>query len=492
VLRIEQGREGIRFDLNRPLRWSLAVDDFRHGYALCWNDANRTVVFLTVHGGGMYHHVKKLMYTVRVDVPDPKFGNMLLEQFGGANGELAAAMQYSIQGLNCEDPERKDLLMDIGTEELSHLEIVGALARLHLKPLKFDREHAEADPLIAIAGGGGVNLFNSQGNPWTADYLKITGELDVDLRSNIAAEARAKIVYERLINFTVDAGTRDALQFLMTREITHMKAFTAALDSMNKPRFMIGKIPPTAGLVDQFFNTSTGQGEDGELDARGPWNQGEDLQLVEAPAFQALAAAQPAPGGDAAVDNRTTSSAGDPEVIEQLLVDQLRDLLNAEGQLVKALPKMMKAARAESLKVAFEDHLEETKEQVERLKEVFGLVGAPAKGTPCKGMEGLIAEGEEVMEDGRQLDDAAADLALIAAAQKVEHYEISAYGTARTMAGQIGLPAVAELLNKSLAEEEIADNLMTQLAREFMSESRTGMTKEPKRTRVAATIDEDE
>jgi Mn-containing catalase len=121
----------------------------------------------------MYHHVKKLMYTVRVDEPDPRFGNMLLEQFGGANGELAAAMQYSIQGLNCEDPERKDLLMDVGTEELSHLEVVGSLARLHLKPMKFDREKAEADPLIAIAGGGGVNLFNSQGNPWTADYLKI-------------------------------------------------------------------------------------------------------------------------------------------------------------------------------------------------------------------------------------------------------------------------------------------------------------------------------
>jgi len=147
----------------------------------------------------MYHHVKKLMYTVRVDEPDPKFGNMLLEQFGGANGELAAAMQYSVQGLNCEDPARKDLLMDIGTEELSHLEVVGTLARLHLAPMKFGRDAAEADPLIAIAGGGGVNLFNSMGNAWTADYLKITGELDVDLRSNIAAEARAKIVYERLI-----------------------------------------------------------------------------------------------------------------------------------------------------------------------------------------------------------------------------------------------------------------------------------------------------
>jgi len=179
----------------------------------------------------MYHHVKKLMYTVRVDEPDPRFGNMLLEQFGGANGELAAAMQYSIQGLNCEDAARKDLLMDIGTEELSHLEVVGCLARLHLAPMKFRRDAAEADPLIAIAGGGGINLFNSMGNPWTADYLKITGELDVDLRSNIAAEARAKIVYERLINFCDDAGSKDALQFLMSREITHMKAFSAALES---------------------------------------------------------------------------------------------------------------------------------------------------------------------------------------------------------------------------------------------------------------------
>src|SRR4026209_74932 len=208
----------------------------------------------------MYHHVKKLMYTVRVDAPDPKFGNMPLEQFGGANGELAAAMQYSIQGLNCDDLERKDLLMDIGTEELSHLEIVGVLARLHLKPMKFNREEAEADPLIAIAGGGGVSLCNSMGNAWTADYLKIPGELDVDLRSNIAAEARAKIVYERLINFTNDAGTKDALQFLMTREITHMKAFAAGLDSLEKPRFAVGRIAPSKPLVDQYFNDSTGEG----------------------------------------------------------------------------------------------------------------------------------------------------------------------------------------------------------------------------------------
>jgi len=237
----------------------------------------------------MYHHVKKLMFTVNVGTPDPRFGNMLLEQFGGANGELAAAMQYSIQGLNCEDQARKDLLMDIGTEELSHLEVVGTLARMHLKPMKHDRNAAEADPLIAVAGGGGVGLFNSMGDAWTADYLKITGELDVDLRSNIAAEARAKIVYERLINFTDDPGTKEALQFLMTREITHMKAFTAALESMGKDPFSIGKIPPSPDVVNLYFNDSTGEGQNGEHDARGPWNEEPVLQLVESPVIKEIA-----------------------------------------------------------------------------------------------------------------------------------------------------------------------------------------------------------
>jgi len=236
----------------------------------------------------MYHHVKQLMYTVNVGTPDPRFGNMLLEQFGGANGELAAAMQYSIQGLNCDDPGRKDLLMDIGTEELSHLEVVGTLARMHLKPMKLkDRNAANADPLIAIAGGGGASLYNSMGNPWTADYLKITGELDVDLRSNIAAEARAKIVYERLIDFCDDRGSIDALQFLMTREITHMKAFAAALESMGKPAFSIGALAPTPDLVNQYFNDSTGTGDLGS-DTRGPWNEGGDWEFVNAPAFSEL------------------------------------------------------------------------------------------------------------------------------------------------------------------------------------------------------------
>lgn len=229
----------------------------------------------------MYHHIKSLMYTVRVGAPDPAFGNMLLEQFGGANGELAAAMQYSIQGLNCDDPARKDMLMDIGTEELSHLEIVGTLARMHLKPMKTSGEAAEADPLVAIAGGGGVTLCNSMGNPWTADYLKVTGELDVDLRSNIAAEARAKIVYERLINFTDDPDTKDALQFLMTREITHMKVFMSALESMGKDPLEIGLILPTPGVVDQYYNDSTGENDEGDEDFTGPWNKNNRIKMVQ-------------------------------------------------------------------------------------------------------------------------------------------------------------------------------------------------------------------
>ncbi|BAL08409.1 hypothetical protein BJA01nite_47420 [Bradyrhizobium japonicum] len=403
------------------------------------------------------------MFTVRVDEPDPRFGNMLLEQFGGANGELAAAMQYSIQGLNCEDPDRKDLLMDIGTEELSHLEVVGTLARMHLKPAKFDRQAAEADPLIAIAGGGGVNLFNSQGNAWTADYLKITGELDVDLRSNIAAEARAKIVYERLINFTDDAGTKDALQFLMTREITHMKAFSLALESMSKPAFSIGRLAPTPGLVDQFFNDSTGTGDHGEIDTRGPWNEGGEWVFTESPAIQA---GEPGPASAIVTES---SPPVDEAGLGDLLIDELRDILHAEKQLTKALPKMAEAARFDQLRELFELHLGETETQIERINECFELLGKSARAKPCKGMMGLVEEGQEVMTEGEEKEDAAADLALIGAAQRVEHYEIAGYTTARNLAQQLRHSAVVSLLSKSLAEEENADQLLNQVARSLMS-----------------------
>jgi Mn-containing catalase len=340
---------------------------------------------------------------------------------------------------------------------------------MHLKPMKFVREEAEADPLIAIAGGGGVNLFNSMGNPWTADYLKITGELDVDLRSNIAAEARAKIVYERLINFCNDAGTKDALQFLMSREITHMRQFALALESLAKPPFVIGKIAPTAGLVDQVFNDSTGQGDHGEIDGRGPWNEGEPWQLVESPALQAMRNADGQSSGESVPIYAESSDLAETDSIQELLVDQLRDILHAEKQLLKALPKMAKTARSAQLQRLFEQHLQETQEQISRLDECFGLLGTNARAKPCKGMMGLIEEGEEVIAETKNKDDAAADLALIGAAQKVEHYEISGYTTARNLAQQLRHSAIVQHLNRSLAEEENADQLLNQVARPLMS-----------------------
>jgi Mn-containing catalase len=421
----------------------------------------------------MYHHVKKLMYTVRVDAPDPRFGNMLLEQFGGANGELAAAMQYSVQGLNCDDAARKDLLMDIGTEELSHLEIVGTLARLHLAHMMHDRDAAEADPLIAIAGGGGVNLYNSMGSPWTADYLKITGELDVDLRSNIAAEARAKIVYERLIDFCDDAGTKDALQFLMTREITHMKAFAAALESMEKPPFSVGRIAPSAGVVNQFYNDSTGTGDMGEIDTRGPWNEGGEWQFVQSPAMPAQNGGGNGDGQhveDSAEPILESSIPAEPDAIHESLVEHLRDMLHAEKQLVKALPKMARAAHSEQLKDAFELHLAETETHVERLNEILELLGeGTARAKPCRGMLGLIEEGEEVMNANKKREPYAADLNLIAAAHKVEHYEITSYTTARNLANQLRLPDVSRLLQMTLAEEQNTDLLLDQIQRPLTS-----------------------
>lgn len=353
--------------------------------------------------------------------------------------------------------------MDIGTEELSHLEVVGCLARMHLKPSKFDREAAEADPLIAIAGGGGVNLFNSQGNPWTADYLKITGEIDVDLRSNIAAEARAKIVYERLINFCDDAGTKDALQFLMTREITHMKAFALALESMKKPSLSIGRLAPTPGLVNQYFNDSTGVGDHGEIDTRGPWNEGEDWVYTDSPAIHSSE-----PGASSSIIAESSSTEGN-EAISELLIDELRDILHAEKQLTKALPKMAKAARFDQLRELFEQHLIETESQIERLGECFSLLGETARAKQCKGMMGLVEEGQEVIAEGEKKLDAAADLALIGAAQRVEHYEISGYSTARNLAQQLRHSAVVALLNASLAEEENADQLLNQVSRSLMS-----------------------
>jgi Mn-containing catalase len=158
-----------------------------------------------------------------------------------------------------------------------------------------------------------------------------------------------------------------------------------------------------------------------------------------------------------------------PEGIHDLLLDELRDILHAEKQLTKALPKMAKAARFDRLRELFEQHLVETEEQVGRLNECFSLLGETARAKACKGMMGLVEEGQEVMEKGATKEDAMADLALIGAAQRVEHYEISGYTTAKNLAQQLRHSAIVALLSKSLAEEENADQLLNQVARSLMS-----------------------
>jgi Mn-containing catalase len=159
------------------------------------------------------------------------------------------------------------------------------------------------------------------------------------------------------------------------------------------------------------------------------------------------------------------------EILQELLIEELRDLLHAENQLVKALPKMAKAAKNSELKTAFQDHLEQTKGHVERLTQVFDMLGEKAKPKPCKGMAGLVQEGQEVITEGKQKEEAQADLALIAAAQKVEHYEMSAYGTARAIAEQMERNDLVKLLTKTLEEEEKADELLTELAKPLLEEA---------------------
>ena len=153
--------------------------------------------------------------------------------------------------------------------------------------------------------------------------------------------------------------------------------------------------------------------------------------------------------------------------LEELLVDELKDLYSAENQIIKALPRMAKAASSPELKRAFERHLEETRRQVERLNQIGEALDIRLTGKKCKGMEGLIEEGKEIMEE--DLDDNAIDAGLIGAAQKVEHYEIAGYGTARTHAELLGHSKVAKLLQQTLDEEGATDKKLTALAESIIN-----------------------
>ena len=239
----------------------------------------------------MFAHNKRLQYTVRVGESNPGLANLILEQFGGPQGELAAACRYFTQYLAETDPGRKDMLIDIATEELSHLEVIGTLVAMLNKGTKArmaEAAESEAELYRTISGGGndshvtqllyggGPALTNSGAAPWTAAYVDTIGDPSCDLRSNIAAEARAKIVYERLINLTDDPGVKEALGFLMTREVSHQQSFEKALYAMEKS-FPPGKLAPMKEFSNVYFNMSVGEG-----DQRGPWNKEPDFDFREA------------------------------------------------------------------------------------------------------------------------------------------------------------------------------------------------------------------
>ena len=155
--------------------------------------------------------------------------------------------------------------------------------------------------------------------------------------------------------------------------------------------------------------------------------------------------------------------------LKELYIDELKDIYNAENQLVKALPKMAKAAASEELRSGFEEHLEQTKGHVSRLEQIFESLGESPKGKKCKGMEGLVEEGSEMI--GEEFEASVKDAGLIGAAQRVEHYEIAAYGTVRAFAETLGQEDHVSLLEETLEEEKQTDEKLTELAKQINSQS---------------------
>jgi Mn-containing catalase len=249
----------------------------------------------------MFFHRKQLMYDVKCEGADPRFAEMLLEQFGGATGELSAALTYWTQSFHVEDAGIRDMLQDIALEEFSHLEMVGRMIEQHTEKSVL-KDAAYKSTLFAVRGVG-PHLVDSNGQAWTSAYVNEGGNVVRDLRADIAAEAGARQTYEALIKLSPDGGSKKALTFLLTREISHAQMFMKALESMGRltdPYF--GNVKPDE-TVDLYFNLS----KDGQLDARGPWNQ--------EPAFKYIA--DPAPQGNETVqvqnpdDERRTAKAAE-------------------------------------------------------------------------------------------------------------------------------------------------------------------------------------
>ena len=233
----------------------------------------------------MFFHKKELIHSVEIKEANPRYAQLLLEQFGGATGELSAALQYWVQSFHVENAEMRDMLQDIAIEEFGHLEMVGKLIEGHTKNV--DQTEAFKSTLFAVRGVG-PHFLDSQGSAWTANYLNEGGDIVRDLRANIAAEAGARQTYEELIKLATDEGTKKTLVHLLTREISHTKMFMKALDSLGKldePFF--GNIQPDE-TVDLYFNLSS----DGEKDERGPWNSDENFKYIADPVPQGKAQAQ--------------------------------------------------------------------------------------------------------------------------------------------------------------------------------------------------------
>src|ERR1700723_4011822 len=222
----------------------------------------------------MFFHQKELIQPVKVGKPDARFGTFLLEQFGGATGELTAALQYWVQSFHVENAGIRDMLQDIAIEEFSHLEMVGKLIAQHTS--KLDQTSIHDAPLFNLKGGG-PPFLDSQGSCWTAAYIQEGGNVVRDLRANIASEAGARQTYEALIKACDDEGTKKALTHLLTRGIPHANMFIKALDSMGKlDDPMFGTIEPDDS-VRLVFNLSQGE------DVRGPWNKAPDFEYVADP-----------------------------------------------------------------------------------------------------------------------------------------------------------------------------------------------------------------
>ncbi|MBW4658962.1 MAG: manganese catalase family protein [Drouetiella hepatica Uher 2000/2452] len=224
----------------------------------------------------MFFHKKELIHSVKVDAANPKFAQLLLEQFGGATGELTAALQYWVQSFHVENAGIRDMLQDIAIEEFGHLEMVGKLIESHTKNV--DQTDAFKSSLFAVRGMG-PHFLDSQGSAWTAQYINEGGDVVRDLRANIAAEAGARQTYEALIKLAPDEGTKSTLVHLLSREISHTKMFMKALGSLGKldePFF--GNVKPDE-TVDIYYNLSQGEG-----DQRGDWNAEPDFKYIENPA----------------------------------------------------------------------------------------------------------------------------------------------------------------------------------------------------------------